>query len=495
DIFYRQAQKTEDVVAPAMNFLFLAGAAWWLVQPAAGRSNRAAGYALLLAGVPAFALAFGLIPAAVIVKIPFVGNIVHVGNTFSCILIILGAVLAGLGFGDAWRRLAEPAARHTVLRTVLAPAALAALYFATTRGAAYSPFFQGYAASLFLAVALLPFGFWWGARHAGARGSLWVVLILGVPLLLWRYGLYGSSSFDHYAFTPGPRVALHPPSPAVALVDAHRHEPGRVAGWDSNLYASYNTVLRWEGVYGVDAVRSRHYHELADALHLERVWNWDWPNREAQSPDLVRKYDFYNVTHWLATHRDGPHPIAGLETLGQADLDVYASPTAWPRAFFTDRLVGYAAPADFAKLLLGGDGRPFAAVQTSGPDAPPPFALAQSADARTIRPARGYRLEPNRTTFTVEAPAAGVAVLAETYYLNDFAVTVNGRPADYFRVNHTFKGVVLPAAGTYEISFRYWPEHFTAALWAAFAGLGLVTGGLFWLARRPGLPASRSASA
>ena len=88
-----------------------------------------------------------------------------------------------------------------------------------------------------------------------------------------------------------------------------------------------------------------------------------------------------------------------------------------------------------------------------------------------------------------------MAVLAETYYLNDFEVTVNGRPADYFRVNHTFKGVVLPAAGTYEISFRYWPEHFSAALRAAGVGLLLTAGGLIWLARRPALPASRSAAA
>jgi hypothetical protein len=114
---------------------------------------------------------------------------------------------------------------------------------------------------------------------------------------------------------------------------------------------------------------------------------------------------------------------------------------------------------------------------------------------REVRPARDYRLEPNATIFTVEAPAPGVAVLAETYYLDDFKVTVNGQPAEYFRVNHAFKGVALPAAGTYVIAFRYWPEHFTVALWAAVMGAGLTAGGLIWLARRPILPASRSAAA
>ncbi len=102
-----------------------------------------------------------------------------------------------------------------------------------------------------------------------------------------------------------------------------------------------------------------------------------------------------------------------------------------------------------------------------------------------IRPARDYRLEPNRTTFTVEAPGPGVAVLLETYYLDDFEVSVNGKPADYFRANHTFRGVALPAAGTYEISFNYWPEHFTAALWAGLAGLIALLGGGLWLWFRP----------
>jgi hypothetical protein len=492
DIFHRQAHKTEDVVAPAMNFLFLAGIAWWLVQPAAWRTARATGLALLVAGVPAFALAFDVVPEAVIVKIPFVGNIVHVGNTFSCILIVLGAVLAGLGFGDAWRRLAEPAARGAAVRVILAVAVLAAVFFFATRAGPYSPFFKGYAAALFVAVALLPLGLWWGARPGGARGALWVALVLGLPLLFWRYGLYRTSTFDHYAFTPGPRVDLHAPSPAVGIVNAHRKDVGRANGWDSNLYASYNTLLRWEGVYGVDAVRSGHYHELAAVLRLERVWNWDWPNREAESRDLVRKYDFYNVTHWLATHRDGPHAIEGLELIAQADLDVYASPTAWPRAFFTNRIVSYVTPADLAKLIVEGDGRPFAALQQGEPV---PAQVPGLPTGSELRAARDYRFTPNTTTFTVEATAPGVAVLAETYYLDDFAVTVNGQPADYFRINHTFKGVVLPAAGAYEISYRYWPEHFTAALWAAAAGLVLTAGGLIWLARRPALPASRSAAA
>lgn len=492
DIFHRQTQKDENVLAPALNFLFLAGLLWWLVQPRAWRDARTGG-ALLLAALPPFALAFGLIPEAVVVKIPFVGNIIHTGNTFSCVLLSLVAVLAGLGFRDAWIRLGEPAARRVITRAWIAGLMLLLLYFFTARQFPKSPFFTGYVLSMTLALVALPLGLHWGRTRPGSRGALWIVLVLGLPLLGWRHAQYRATDFDRYTFVPGPRSDLHSPSPAATLIDRDRTAPSRVVGWDSVLYASYNTALRWEGVYGVDAVRSRHYHELADALGLERVWNWDWPNRESEARALVRKYDLYNVTHWIAMPVPGPHPIEGLDLIGRADLDVYRSPTAWPRAFFTDQVVGYDITGDFARLLLTGDGRPFAAVQSSDPGDRPTPPLSAPAETRVISAAHAYRLSPNATSFTIEAPAAGVAVLTETYYDEDFDVTVNGHSADYFRVNHTFKGVRLPSAGTYTITFRYWPEHFTAALWAGLTGLiGLLLGAL-WLWRRPNLPAQTPA--
>ena len=69
-------------------------------------------------------------------------------------------------------------------------------------------------------------------------------------------------------------------------------------------------------------------------------------------------------------------------------------------------------------------------------------------------------------------------------------MTVNGQPASYFRVNHAFRGIALPAAGTYAITYSYWPQYFTLSLWLCFAGaLGLGLGAL-WLWRRPNQPAT-----
>ncbi|MCF7759604.1 MAG: YfhO family protein [Cephaloticoccus sp.] len=478
DIFYRQTQNDENVVAPALNFLFFSGFLWWLVQPRAWRTTRT-GWALLLASAVPFSLAFGLVPTSVIEKIPFVGNIVHVGNTFSCILLSLLGVFAGVGFADAWAQLGKSEARPAMVRYWLLALLIFGLYFLTTRESSYSHFFVGYAISLGVVLMLLPLGLHWGLANPTKPGPVWIMLALGLPLLCWRHSQYRESAFDHFVFIPGPRADLHAPSPAITLLKRNLNEPGRVNGWGSTLYASYNTALGLEGVYGVDAVRSQQYHELADALGLQRVWNWDWPNRESDSRDLIKKYDLYNVTHWVATHRDGDHPIDGLQLLGQADLDVYASPTAWPRAFYCNGVLDYDTPADFARLLLTGDGRPFAAVQTGDESDLPRL----NAAAKLIQPAIDYRFTPNSTSFTIDAPGPGVAVLTETYYREDFQVTVNGQPADYFRLNHAFRGIRIPSAGAYEITFNYWPQYFTLALWLAFVGAMGLVGGLVWLLR------------
>ena len=62
----------------------------------------------------------------------------------------------------------------------------------------------------------------------------------------------------------------------------------------------------------------------------------------------------------------------------------------------------------------------------------------------------------------------------EAYLDKDFQVTVNGKPAPYFRVNHAFKGVVVDSPGTYTIAFSYWPQYFTLLLWISGVSLLLL---------------------
>jgi hypothetical protein len=161
-----------------------------------------------------------------------------------------------------------------------------------------------------------------------------------------------------------------------------------------------------------------------------------------------------------------------LTLLGRADLDLYESKEAWPRAFFTNDLRRYETVEELVQMIRKGEGRPFAAIQggaTIAPGAP----AAPEAERRVV-PAANYRLTTNSTQFTITAPSAGVAALTECYEDGNFIVTINDAPAQCFRINHAFKGVWLDRSGEYRIRFTYWPRLLTPALWLSGLGLALA---------------------
>src|SRR5205807_9433905 len=135
-------------------------------------------------------------------------------------------------------------------------------------------------------------------------------------------------------------------------------------------------------------------------------------------------------------------------------------------------------------IVRAAPGQPLAAVQKGAVSATPAEAEIAPGGGGLVTPARNYRLTNNTTTFTVDAQAPGVAVLTEAYLADDFIARVNGVRNDYFRVNHAFRGVRIAAAGTYVISFSYWPKHFTISLWLAAAGALLLAGWLVFVYRQ-----------
>lgn len=481
DIFYRQNGGDEHVVAPSLNAFLLLGLLWGLTGRDFWRRERA-GVALAVAALVPLAFAFGLIPVPAILALPFVRNIINVGNVFSCPLLILTAVLAGFGLRAALNDLVKGGRqlRSRVGAVAAVGAGLVLAYFISARAVPKSAFFHGYAASLGLTAVAIPAGILAGLGRQ--RGHLVLLaLVAGLPLLLWRHSQYLRTPFNHYAYSPGMRTDLHAPSPAIQQLDRLRQEPARVIGWESVLFPSYNTAIRWESLYGVDAVRSVYYQQVASALGLERVWAWDRPTPEDAMLRLQRGHDLLNVRYHLVNPGSATRSLPGLRLLAKQDLDLYESPTAWPRAFFTDRAAHYAAMDEFAAQVRDGDGRPFVTVPTADPGVPD---LPTDQVSRTIVAAHDYRLTANTTTFTVNAPHAGLAVLTETYYLKDFQVTLDGVPVPYFRVNHAYKAVVIERAGRHTVSFRYWPEHFTLSLKLAAAGLLLLAAGGGWWCRR-----------
>ena len=494
DLFPRQLQPNEWHVDPSLNFLALTGVLWALADARrvfADRTARAVGCAAL----PALGMVFGVIPPAWIDHWPLIKSISHVDDTFICVLVVQLFVIAGFGLrscGEKFRAPGEWKAGATVAAFLLA--ALAALYLGSVHAVprsddfglqfrhatSFSTFFLGYAAVLLAGVVALP---WLARRCALGRGSR-AANVLGLALIFaafhFRHGMWLETKFDSYTMNPRQRVNLQASSPAVDFVRARQHEPARVIGFGQILRPGFNAAEHLETPTGSDAVTVKALAEWYEAAGLQGMAMW-WPTlAKSTLPETRAIYDAMNVRYYLGSPATAHEATPGLRRIASADLEVFESETAWPRAFFTDRVVRYRDERTLATWVKGGDGRPFAAVLESEAQVP---ALPPDQSTRTVAAGRDYRLTSNTTAFTVDAPGAGLAVLTESFVPGNFRARINGRPAPILRVNHIFKAVALPAAGTYRIEFEYWPRVLTPALYLSLAGLLGILGAIVWLLR------------
>ncbi|CEF48850.1 unnamed protein product, partial [uncultured bacterium] len=167
--------------------------------------------------------------------------------------------------------------------------------------------------------------------------------------------------------------------------------------------------------------------------------------------------------------------IPDLKNIASLDLNVYESEHVWPRAFFVEGVSTYETLPELVSLVKGSNGHPFVAVEGSETARHPQLAslLKQQNDQPAIA-AFDYKLTNNTTSFKIAAPKSGVVALTEAYLLDDFRVTVNGKPDHYFRVNSAFKGILIPRAGDYQISFVYRPRFFTLLLCISAVGIAVL---------------------
>jgi hypothetical protein len=312
-----------------------------------------------------------------------------------------------------------------------------------------------------------------------------LMIALGALLMLWRQGLHAETlGFENYVVRPPPRADFHAPSPAMELVRAAQaREPGRGFGLHENIFMGWTGVYGLEAINSADALMNPRVRELIALGGTTRGISWDFSVPPENVAAVQPFFDALNVRYYFDRGRDQDMLRRSLTLVRTLDLDIWESPTAWPRAFFTDRVGVYNEAADFMKEIKSGDGRPFAAVQRSDLVTLP--ALGGNLAERSVSAATGYRLTENTTAFDVHASAPGVIVLSETFWPGDFRAEVNGRKVPVLRLNHAFKGVAVNAPGEYRVSFRYVPKNFPRNLLLCAAGAILFVLSLFLAVRSP----------
>jgi hypothetical protein len=191
-----------------------------------------------------------------------------------------------------------------------------------------------------------------------------------------------------------------------------------------------------------------------------------------------RALDMLNVRYILDSPIQGGHALPGTKVRSASDLTVLESETAWPRAFFTDTVGVYNNAPDLRKLVEEGDGRPFAA-QPGPLQAKMPLPVKDFAQ-RVVQPAHHYHLTNNTTSFEIEAPSAGVAVLSEANTPDDILAYVDDQPVLCLPVTHAFRGVLITQPGHHVVKFEYWPAVLDRALNLVVVGLLALVLSFWW---------------
>ena len=483
DLFYSQTTHNEILTNPSVNFLVLLGCLWAAVDLRRQLRDRTFLAVLLGATLPA-AIVFGIVPPDFLNRLPFIKNIGHVDNTFSCVLIIHLLVLAAFGLRSLWENAVQERAAGDAVLAVFLLAVPLALFFGYNQAVQHlgrsplhfgetvkmSGFFRAYAAALIAALLAMP----WIVRSLRLRPSAGSFIAGGLCLFLFhfRHGLWTGTKFDSYVSNPCSRSDLAALSPAVMATRAsteRSREPARTVGVNCVLAPGFNAVLGLEHFTGPDALVNPWQRDLAEVSGIPLVWDWRHVLTRASFPRTQVFCDLWNVRWYLGNPGELPREIPGLDLLTTLDLQIYTSRSAWPRAFFTSQLAECSSLDNFVNLLGAADGRPFAAIVPEKPTDKPP-AKPESLEGRTVLPASDYRLTENSTAFTINAPTPGVAVLGNSFEPGNWRVTLDGHPVDCFRVNHAFLGVKVTEAGVHKLCFVYWPRLLTPALWLAAAG-------------------------
>ena len=441
--------------------------------------QRPAVVACAAGAVTMLAFAFGVIPPRWILRVPLVAQIGHLDDVLLTAVIPLLLIFGVIGVHS----LLAASSRSVLVVTVVAGVAGLCLLVSVS-GMVPSGAFELWALGLLLPIAIaLPANVLWARRSPRSPVALSAVA-LSMLVLVLPGGLHarsGMEPIDRLLLQPRPRVPLDPDSPAVVAVHRGSAAPARTVGVNLVLFPGSQAFYALEGIGGADPLDMARNREILDAGGLTRVAYWITivpPDFGQLSPLL----DLLNVGFVLAPRRVTPPGLVEVPENDNDRLRAWRRPTAWPRAFFAEGIATYADAADLLKLVKQ-QGRPFAAIDPG--DARAVNATrGLAAPTGVVVPATGYALTANSTRFHVRSPGAGVVVLGETFLPDDFRVTMNGAPVEYFRVNHVFKGIAIHGAGDWEIRFEYRPALWTEAWLADAAGWLLLMATWFVVERR-----------
>lgn len=414
---------------------------------------------------------YGWVPAFILEAIPLLNRVGHTYTDFSYLVIIHLTLLSAYGFKSLAQ---EKNLRRVSINFACVAAVFGALILAYSLGTMHRPVPWNY----FCYAAIGAIGAPWlfacfRSRTRSLSPVVWLaILILGfIPN--YRFGLYHAGN-DTWLLVPGPRAVLNAPSPSVAKLQAENSDPFRVVGLASIFFGDYSAVYSVEDIRSCAPLSNGQYMELlqkSPGVKLDQSWVIYLADLTAAQPLL----NLLNVKYLLVHPDIQFHAAAfgGFKIAGQGDFLVLENLQAWPRAFFTDKVVANDSTAVFLQQLAASSKKPLAAVASDIVARHADLSALQGTRTATVVPATNYLLLPNSTAFDIHAPSAGVVCLTEGQ-AKDFTATANGEPKAVMTVNRAFKGIYIKQPGDYHIQFTYRPRYWRPACISFWSSVSLA---------------------
>lgn len=412
---------------------------------------------------------FKIIPGWVLAVVPLFNRIGHIYKDFSYLLVLHLTIQCAYGF----KALAQESnLRRGAVDFLRAALILVVITLVFCFEIPHSPVPWSY----FLCVAVAAFAapllyLFLKLRHGRISALWWVAIIILGFIPNFRFGLYHTGN-ERALMLPGRRIVLNEPSESIDKIRADPSGPFRVVGLQRNLFGDYSAV------YGLEDIRSCAPLSNTEFMYLLQ----NFPGMRVTSVWMARVLDpwaaqpllnLLNVKYLLCSplvpekmFDSGPFRIAD-----RGDFIALENPDAWPRAFFSDKIIPLSSLEEFVGYLAVNGKQPFAALTPEEIAKQPGLSQLQGTKPAAVVPAKNYKLGINSTAFDIHATSSGIVCLTEGQ-AKDFTASANGTPRDVLAVNGAFKGIYLGAPGDYHIKFIFRPRHWREAcilFWTAAA--------------------------
>ncbi len=229
---------------------------------------------VLACAIVAFGLlaaAFGLVPEAVLIRVPLVANIHHVHDVFVTAALPMLLVLSAAGAAALLTASRGRTLLVTAMMILASTWLLVRIFLMSQPGG-----FELWAAVLVLVPAVMLPGILRMVRLApgvvAVAATAAAIVVLTLPGGLHAYT--GIPQLDTLLVQPRLRVPLDANSPAVDSIHRDEREPARALGVDWIMSSGSQAMYELEGLHGPDALQQANYEELLITAGVWRRWGW-----------------------------------------------------------------------------------------------------------------------------------------------------------------------------------------------------------------------------